>query len=328
MATPTVLAPTRGMSHADWLGARRQGIGGSDIGPILGLTPQYRTAIDIWLEKTGRKTPDVPHPFTIGDIDYPSEAAYWGTVHEEAIADHFAATTGYKVFRKNAVLRHPEYAIMLANVDREVLIPGRGRGVLELKTASAWLKDDWADDRVPLAYQCQVQWYMSVGGYPYAFIAALIGGNRYTCTRIDRDEDVIATLIEAAQAFWRYVETDTMPPVDDSKVCSDLLGELHPQSDPEEEIELSPSFADLIAEYDDLKARGKELDARMTYIENLIKAEMADAERARIDDRTVVWKTIASNRVNTKLLKERHPDIAGEVTEAATSRRFEIKKAS
>ena len=36
-----------------WLLQRRAGLGGSDIGAILGLSP-FRTPVDVYLEKTGR----------------------------------------------------------------------------------------------------------------------------------------------------------------------------------------------------------------------------------------------------------------------------------
>ena len=37
---------------------RLTGLGGSDLGAILGLNP-YRTPSSIWLEKTGRLIPEV-----------------------------------------------------------------------------------------------------------------------------------------------------------------------------------------------------------------------------------------------------------------------------
>ena len=40
-----------------WHLRRRLGIGGSEIGTILGLN-KYQTPFDLWLIKTGRKTPD------------------------------------------------------------------------------------------------------------------------------------------------------------------------------------------------------------------------------------------------------------------------------
>ena len=69
--------------------------------------------------------------------DIQSESAYFGNVLEEVVAQEFAKRTRLKVQRRNAILQHPEYPWMLANVDR--LIVGERIG-LECKTASEYLK--------------------------------------------------------------------------------------------------------------------------------------------------------------------------------------------
>ena len=63
--------------------------------------------------------------------------SYFGNVLEEVVAQEFAKRTGLKVQRRNAILQHPAYPWMLANVDR--LIVGERIG-LECKTASEYLK--------------------------------------------------------------------------------------------------------------------------------------------------------------------------------------------
>jgi putative phage-type endonuclease len=194
------LTKTAGMSRDEWLQWRNRGLGGSDIAAIMGLTPRYRTQIDVWLEKTGQAPVETREPYTVNGVDYPSEAAYWGTVHEDAIAEHFSTVTGLKARRKNAILQHAEYPWMLANIDREIVAPGIKAG-LECKSASAWLHEQWNDGAVPLAYQAQCQWYMAVTGWPVWYIASLIGGNQFVFTLLHRDDEVIAALIAAAAAF-------------------------------------------------------------------------------------------------------------------------------
>lgn len=43
-------------ANDEWMAERRRGIGGSDLAPLMGISP-YRTAYSLWLEKTGRVTP-------------------------------------------------------------------------------------------------------------------------------------------------------------------------------------------------------------------------------------------------------------------------------
>lgn len=48
-----MIQSTLSMSHQEWLEDRRKGIGGSDVATILGLN-QYKSAYQLWLEKTGQ----------------------------------------------------------------------------------------------------------------------------------------------------------------------------------------------------------------------------------------------------------------------------------
>lgn len=41
--------------RSEFLARRMAGIGGSDIAAVLGLSP-YKTALQLWMEKTGRNT--------------------------------------------------------------------------------------------------------------------------------------------------------------------------------------------------------------------------------------------------------------------------------
>ena len=66
-------------TRQDWLAARQGRIGGSDAAAILGLNP-YKTDMQMWEEKTGRRTaPD------ISDLPY----VKYGTEAEEPLRELF-----------------------------------------------------------------------------------------------------------------------------------------------------------------------------------------------------------------------------------------------
>ena len=75
-----------------------------------------------------------------------------------------------------------------------------------------------------------------------------------------------------------------------------------------------------------MKNQVKVLDENIKAIENSLKDELGNAERGSVSDFIVVWKTLNSNRVDSKKLKEKYPDIYKEVTKSIVSRRFEIKE--
>ena len=82
------------ISHDEWLKYRKDGIGGSDIGAIVGMNP-YRGAFDVFVDKTTDESPD------ISDRD----PVYWGTVLEPIVAKEFEKRSGKKVRRCNFILR-------------------------------------------------------------------------------------------------------------------------------------------------------------------------------------------------------------------------------
>lgn len=46
--------PTKDLTRLEWLELRREGIGGSDASVVMGENP-YRSILQLWEEKTGRK---------------------------------------------------------------------------------------------------------------------------------------------------------------------------------------------------------------------------------------------------------------------------------
>lgn len=313
MAHSAVLVPTSELSHEEWLRERRKGIGGSDAAAILGLN-KWKSPIQVYMEKIGEL-----------DSDVSSEAAYWGQVLEDVVAREFARRTGKKVRNRNAILQHPDYPWMLANVDR--LIVGERSG-LECKTASEYLKDEWKDDEVPAPYLIQCQHYMAVTGYDAWWIAVLIGGNKFQYKKIERDEEIIQMLIEAEEEFWNGHVVPRIPPeFDGSEASEKLLRSLYPEAEPDSETEL-PNEADKIIEA--LQQINTEIDdlteLKKSY-ENKLKGMLGEFERGIASNHIVTWKTVTTNRIDTKRLKTERPDIYEQYLKPSISRRFTIKEA-
>ena len=216
---PIVINVNKETDPAAWLELRRSGIGGSDVAAICGLNP-WRGPLSVWLSKMGQ-APEIEQ----------NEAMEIGEFMEDAIANLFAKRTGYKIKVSGVVLRHPEYPFMLANIDRWVEDETGQTGVLEVKNVGERMAKHWADDAVPDYYQVQVQHYLAVTDAPYAWIAPLIGGNRLAPVRIERNDAVIDWLIEIEGQFWKLVETNTAPPIDESDDAEKVLKYLYPSAE-------------------------------------------------------------------------------------------------
>src|SRR5690606_30636257 len=262
-----VLTLTVDMSREEWLKARKKGIGGSDAAAIAGLN-KWKSPIGVYLDKIGLAP----------DEDMAGEAAYWGNVMEDIVAQEFSKRTGLKVRRRNAILKHPEHEWMLANVDR--LIVGKREG-LECKTASEYLKDLWEGEEIPASYLLQCQHYMAVTGYEAWHIAVLIGGNKFVYKKVERDEELIQYLIDIEKNFWEeHVLKENPPEIDGSDASVDLIKALYPESEPNTEIMLPSETNTYLEALEQVNADLKELETQKKEYENKIKALMGDNETA------------------------------------------------
>lgn len=160
------LVDTKKLDRSQWLEVRRGGIGSSDAAAAVGLCP-YKSPLELWMEKTGRTPAETAPP----GMDDPR---YWGTLLEPYVAVAYSQKTDRKVRRCNAVLQHPTFPFMLANIDREVVGDPDVR-ILECKTAGEFGSRLWKDG-VPEYIQLQVQHQLAVTGHAAADVAVLLCG--------------------------------------------------------------------------------------------------------------------------------------------------------
>lgn len=308
-----VIANTLNMDRPQWLQTRNEFIGGSESGIILGLN-KYKTSFELWLEKTGQ--------VQLKEID--NEAIHFGNVLEDVVAKEFERRTGKKVRRKNQMLQHDEHTFMMANLDREIV---GEKALLECKTASAYLAKEWEDDEIPATYLVQINHYMAVTGYEKAYIACLIGGQKFIWKEVHRDEELINIIIESEKHFWEFhVKGNNPPALDGSSAAEQYLKERYETAEKGKVVDLKSEHKENISQYLILKEQKALVETELKRIENLIKSELEDAESGMVNRYIVNWKNISSNRVDTKLLKEKHPDIYEQVCKISSSRRFEIKE--
>ena len=305
-----VLVRTTDMDHSEWLKWRKKGIGGSDAAAIAGLNP-WKSPIAVYLDKIGETEP-------IED----NERMRIGRDLEDYVAKRFVEATGMKVRRINAILQHSEYPFILANVDR--LIVGKKEG-LECKVTNSYAKKEW-EDEIPIYYEIQCHHYMAVTGYKAWWIACLIGNEKFVYKRIERDEEVIKNLIKIERDFWEnYVIPRQMPAPDGSDAATEIIKKMYPNSNPEQVIKLPKSYESKLQRLDEIKELISKLDKEKKQLEQEIQVKMGENEIAIIGDRRVTWKTIHSNRFDSKRFKQDYPDLYKKYTNETSYRKFQIK---
>ena len=327
---------TSGLSEEDWLGYRRQGIGGSDVAAIMRISP-FATLRDLYNDKCGN--PDV---IQTEDNWVAKEV---GHRLEDLVAKIFAYKTGYKVFAVRKLFRHPFHSFMQANVDFFVELPDGSIAILECKTTNYNSKEKWNDGAVPVNYEWQCRHYMAVMNLSCAYIACLYGNNEneFVYRRIDRDEVIEADMIEMEAHFWNeYVLGRIEPPYTES---GDLVlesirrhyGELDPTVDA---VILPTSMAVKLEQYLDLAAQKsllsqqiKELDEQMKIayapIVDVMKTSCSavcvfGSNTYEVRNKPVFRTSISKDKLQK--LEETHPDLYSEYTETTEGRRFSVKR--
>ena len=157
------------MTRGEWLEERKQGIGGSDCATIMGLNP-YKTTIELWEEKTGRKeTTDISDkPYVKYGVEMEN------ILRQSFIIKHPEFEVGHK---ENEIIKHSQYPFLFASLDGLLRNKETGEiGILEIKTTtirSIKQKEIWRDG-IPPNYYCQVLHYMNVVNAKFARLFAEI----------------------------------------------------------------------------------------------------------------------------------------------------------
>jgi putative phage-type endonuclease len=307
-----ILASTDNMPYVDWLEWRKRGIGGSDASVVCGIN-KYKSPIELWMEKTDQ----LPYQEA-------GEAAYWGTQLEALVRSAFTKRTGIEVSLVKQILQSEEHPFMLANLDGKCRHPNYGTCIFEAKTSSAYRESEWIDS-IPDEYALQLQHYLAVTGYKGAYIAVLVGGNSFKWKFIERDEELIAMLIQLEAAFWDHVQSKTPPRLDGSEASAKFLSERFPNSVPLSKIELPDTAVDLIKQYDTACEKVDLYTEQKQEAENLLKQMLGDNEAGSIDDWVITWKSVEQERLDGKTLKAEHPTLYKKFSNKTSYRRFSIK---
>jgi putative phage-type endonuclease len=254
------------------------------------------------------------------------EAAYWGTLLEALVRTEFTKRTGIEVTHKHQLLRSEEHPFMQANLDGTCEHPDLGTCIFEAKTASAYKAGEW-EDAIPDEYQLQIQHYMAVTGYKAAYIAVLIGGNTFRWKFIERDEELIAMMIELEEDFWNHVQDGTPPPLDGSNASAKFLSERFPNSKPHSQITLPDAAEALLRQYDAACEQLEALTAQKQEAENQLKQMMGENEVGTAEGHIITWKNISQERLDSRTLKAEHPSLYQKYANKTSYRRFSIRAA-
>ncbi|MGL5580510.1 MAG: lambda-exonuclease family protein [Cetobacterium sp.] len=186
----------------EWLEIRKTGIGGSDVGTILGVN-KYKNDYTLFQEKLGRKIPD--------DLSE-NEAVNRGKKAEKHLLELCNIyNPSKKFFSPEVTFKRKDKPWMIANLDgiSEDLTEG-----LEIKTACVNDFSEWRN-KIPDTYYCQIMHYMAVTGLKKFTLFALIELRNFNSTTpkrqliehtIVRSEKDIELIEKRVEEFWNKIQ--------------------------------------------------------------------------------------------------------------------------
>lgn len=263
----------------DWHAARANGIGGSEIAAVLGLSP-HESRFSLWHRKKG----------LIGPVEE-SPQMRWGKKHEPTICAEFAELHPEWEVHNSATYAAAGRPWQIANPDR-LLYPPESQepsALLEAKTAhddEGWGKE--GTDDIPVWYRAQCLWYLDVLGLAVCHVAVLIGTCDYREYVVEHDTADALRMRNAAAEFMRTLKDNERPDIDGHSATYQAIRDIPEGLDPVD-VEIPTALRDRFhqaqdaawAAEDELTAcKGELLDAIGT-------GQRAVCERQRVATRTV-----------------------------------------
>jgi len=252
-------------------------IGSSDIAAIIGANP-YKTPVDLWLVKTGRKEKFAGNA-----------ATNRGELLEPVVAQYFSQETGIVVEQQTG---NYTFENCIARTDY-VYHLGNGLGILECKTTS--MKVNAAT--IPAMWYIQAQFQAAVMNRASetgqivneVSIAFLSGDLNFEYEVYDVDVDYGDKLLFIAEKFIReHLMTDTPP---QPETAQDVIS-LYPKDsgneiDIDEQPGLKTAYKQLQAAHKQYKTAELEYDDAKQALQELMK----DASALTFEGRKVItWK--------------------------------------
>ena len=322
-------------------------IGGSDTGGLCNVS-SYANARTVYDTKTSDITPV---------IDDATDYLYaYGHVNEELIARGFATVYDKTVVKNNTVFFREDTGFMQANVDYLVDRTDENGNqewyVLEIKSTnpnSTTLRDYFKQETVPPYYYTQTLHYSAVLGaaFPIKGFYFAVGYDNSLSNiigvKFDRDEAAEKELMEVEYNLISNIRGQVPPALTDGVILPERLKnnieKLFPMAVEKSTFDLSESGVSAVQKIQQLQEEQKTAKKALDEIEREIEKERCilineigeneESTPFTIEGQKYFVSYPNSKRVtiDSKILKDRFPNVYEQVKRENYSRRLSIKKA-
>lgn len=268
------------MTAAEYHASERQSrIGASDVASVLGISP-YRSAYELWLEKTGQLEPWAGN-----------EATKLGTKAESILLDEAEEQLGQ--LDRGVLLWAPGSQLIAATLDGQVV---RTRCPVECKTSGLTggpVVGYWGDpgtDEIPDYYLVQVQMQIWCAGADLAHVKAWLGGRGIVDYQVHRSDAVIKAIADQCREWWeRHIVGEVVPEME-AAPSLEVVKRIRRQ--PNKVVELSESEITLLEQFEAAQASEKTSEALVEDFKARLILSLGDAEMGTLPDgRSISYMT-------------------------------------
>lgn len=300
---------------------RSQFLGGSDVAAVLGVSHR-RTPLELWQEKTGRKTFE-PDPEDVRRMSRGQKLEPY--IVEMAIEKLREQGHAVELITRNARYWDPTLPFLSCELDAELEVDGEEVN-FDAKSASGAARLRWGEegtDQVPIEYAAQFMHGLGIMGRRRTIVAALRSFDDVELYEVPRDEVTIEAMREKCVVFWRdCVEADRPP---DPVTFADCR-ELWPVSNGKR-VEATAEIEALVDELRTIRKRKEDLSNREEWIRFELARFMGPAEVISKGVRDLIsWAPETRSDFDEKAFRRQHPDWAAMFLKPRTTRVLRIAK--
>ena len=268
-------------NEQEWHALRAQNVGASESAGLLNCQAEYQmSGFTLWNVKAGRIDPP----------EVKGERVEWGKRLEQVIAEAACEEYGWQSGAGGYVV-HPTLKGMACSLDHVIFAGGEaeefgGPGCLEVKNTD-WLihRSQWTEDEPPLHIIVQLQHQLACTGYGWGVVVSLVGGNRLERYVYERRPKLIGEIENRIAAFWKSIEANEPPAVDNSTSAAATLKTLygHAVNGKAFDFTQSQDFSDRVYQLNQARLDKKVALSNERAAANWILNEMGDAESGMSD---------------------------------------------
>ena len=284
---------------------RKLGIGGSDIAPIMGLSP-YSTPLDVYRDKM--------NPAVIYEEE--SEDLKRGVRVEKYILQEYSEVNNCALETNLPPVIDPKYPFMRGNVDAKVVDENV---IVEAKSTKCPIAK-W-EEGIPEYYRTQVAYYAMLTNAERVDVPVLFSNWQYACFTYWRDYEYEARIRQAVIDFWNNHILAGIPPEPSNP---SELQEVYPKLETAKTIKADSGIREKICIWQEAAIRRRELEKQEEKLKIEIQNFMGDAGILDAGFCKVALKERTATRLDTGALKQEIPELYREYSNDNTYRILQI----